>query len=106
MKTQLLQSMYLLFFAQFAHPMHQLLMNLHTPHVQFMQQTKHDAKSGLHEVPTKQQFKEYYGVFRFGPIERKNENVQAERQHLGDFFRSRAKKNLAIKWKQVDFFLE
>ena len=94
MKTQLLKYMYLLFFAQFTHAIHQLLMNLHPLHVLFMQQTKHNEKSGVHEAPTKQQFKEYYGVFRFGPIERKNENVQAERQHLGGLLRSRAKKIL------------
>ena len=63
--------------------MHKLLMNLHPLHVQFMQQTKHNAKSGWYEAPTKQQFKEYYGVFDFGSIERKNEKVQVERQHLG-----------------------
>ena len=93
-KSQLLKYMYLLFFAQFAHAMHQLLMNLHPLHVQFTQQTKHNAKSGWHEAPTKQQFKEYYGVFRFGPIERKHEKVQAKRQHLWGLLRSRAKKIL------------
>ena len=44
--------------------------------------------------PTKQQFKDYYGVSCFGPIERKNEKVEAERQHLGGLLRSRAKKFL------------
>ena len=45
MKSQLLKYMCLLFCAQFAHAMHKLLMNLHPLHVQFMQQTKHNAKS-------------------------------------------------------------
>ena len=74
--------------------MHQLLMNLHPLHVQFMQQTKHNAKSVWHEAATKQQFKEFYSAFCFDPIERKNEKVQAERQHLGSLLRSRAKKIL------------
>ena len=94
MKSQLLKYMCLLFCAQFAHAMHKILMNLHPLHVQFMQQTKHNAKSVWHEAPTKQQFKEFYGAFCFGSIERKKEKVQAERQHLGGLLRSRAKKIL------------
>ena len=61
-------------------------MNLHTLHVQFMQQTQHNAKSGSHEAPSKQQFKGTYGVFRFGPIERKNEKSSARKAAFGGSF--------------------
>lgn len=53
---------YLFFFAQFARAMHQLCINLHTFHMHFMYRTKYI----LHEAPPKWQFKEYYGIFRFG----------------------------------------
>ena len=51
-----------------------------------MQQTKHNAKSGSHEAPTKPQFKGDYGVFRFGPIERKNEKSSPRKAAFGGSF--------------------
>ena len=49
--------------------MHQLLINLQTLHVQFVQKKKQQnkkilRKQGLHEAPPKPQFVEYYGIFR------------------------------------------
>ena len=61
-------TLYLLFSARYACAIRQLLLNLHTLHVQFAQETKQNKKIlrkyGIHEAPPKPQFDEYYGIFR------------------------------------------
>ena len=40
-------------------------------HVQIVQRIKDIEKSGLHEAPPKREFKEYYGIFRWGQFDKK-----------------------------------